>query len=251
VLALPRPAAEAADAAWQEVVQHALDQLGALDPRDAIEAMLAIDVVALNAGVLDACRRAAEPSAGPDAVLRQRGTAMGLFRAVSGGLRQLDRQRGRPAAPERDWGDAAAELTAVWRAAPDCPAEAASGGKPAKGPAVIVRWIDELDDKELCIAVEQERREKAGEPELPRAPGEPKVLYCYKADDYIHKFKPDPKNFRKYVGWENMTMAERREFFGYKYDGPPGPPEALTPASRDAMLAAMAAEERLKDEYGM
>ncbi len=49
-------------------------------------------------------------------------------------------------------------------------------------------------------------------------------------------------------------MAERRKFFGYTYDGPVGPPEALTPASRDAMLAELAAEtaaeELLTAEYG-
>ena len=46
-------------------------------------------------------------------------------------------------------------------------------------------------------------------------------------------------------------MAERRDFFGYSYDGPLGPAEALTPASRDLMLAQQAAEEKLKEEYGM
>ena len=46
-------------------------------------------------------------------------------------------------------------------------------------------------------------------------------------------------------------MAERRDFFGYHYDGPLAPPEALTPASRDAMLAQQATDELLKAEYGM
>jgi hypothetical protein len=104
------------------------------------------------------------------------------------------------------------------------------------------------------IAVEQERRQKAGEPPLPRKPGRPIVLYRYKPTDYIHKFSPDLKNWQKYPGFENMTMAERRAMFGYTYTGPNGPPEALTPASRDEMLKQMAIEEAneeaLDAEYG-
>ena len=42
VLTLPRPAADAPAAAWQEVVQGGLDKLAALGPRDSIEVMLAV-----------------------------------------------------------------------------------------------------------------------------------------------------------------------------------------------------------------
>jgi len=48
-----------------------------------------------------------------------------------------------------------------------------------------------------------------------------------------------------------MTMAERREFFGYTYDGPVAPLEMLTPASRAAGEAALAEQAVLRDEYGM
>ncbi len=82
------------------------------------------------------------------------------------------------------------------------------------------------------------------------SPASPLVLYRYKPEDYIHKFKPDPKKFRKYPGYENMTMAERREFFGYTYTGPNGPPEALTPASRDEMLKQIESEKLLDAEHG-
>jgi len=175
-----------------------------------------------------------------------------LHRAFASTFRLLDRARHRPAAPERDWADAATDLAALWRTAPARPLAALHSGKAADDTqAVITKWIDELTDEEVQIATEQERREKAGEPPLPRKPGEPYVLYRYKPTDYIHKFSPDPKNWRKYPGFENMTMAERREFFGYTYTGPVGPPEALTPASRDAMLAEQATEELLKAEYGM
>ena len=54
VHALPRPAADAPASAWQAVVQGGLDKLAALGPRDPIEVMLAIQVIAANAGALDA-----------------------------------------------------------------------------------------------------------------------------------------------------------------------------------------------------
>src|SRR5271168_4717748 len=44
VLALPRPAADAPGSAWQDAVQDSLDEVTALNPCDAIEAMLAIDL---------------------------------------------------------------------------------------------------------------------------------------------------------------------------------------------------------------
>ena len=102
-------------------------------------------------------------------------------------------------------------------------------------PETIVKWIDELDDAEVEIAIEQERREAAGEPPLPTKG--PRVLYRYKPDDYARRWKPDERAARKYPGWENMTKAERREFFGYTYTGPVAPLEMLTPASRAAAAA--------------
>jgi hypothetical protein len=253
VLTLPRPAA---DTAWQDAVQDALDKLGALNPGDAIEAMLAIDLVALNAAQRDALSLAVEPTATAEQARLQRASAVALFRSFAATVRLLDRQRCRPAAPERTWVDAAPELSALWRTAPSRPLAALHSGRtaPDDTPETIVKWYDEIDDAELAIATEQERREQAGEPPLPRKPGQPIVLYRYKPQDYIHKFKPDPKNWRKYPGYENMTMAERREFFGYTYTGPNGPPEALTPASRDEMLRQMAKQEEIEKlldaEYG-
>jgi len=251
VLTLARPAEDAPDSAWQEVVQGGLDKLEELDPRDALETMLAIQIVAAGAGALDAYRLAFEPGTPAVQALRQRSNAAGLVRAMAGAMRALKQQRAVPVAAARDWGGAAAETTAAWRAAPARPAEAARGAKAAEAePAEIIRWIDEIDDVELAEAVEADRREKAGEPALPRKPG-PKVIYRYKPDDYIHRFKPDERAKRPYPGWENMTMAERREFFGYTYDGPVAPLEMLTPASRAAGEAALAEQAVLRDEYGM
>ena len=251
VLALPRPAADAPDSAWQDAVQDGLDKLTALNPCDPIEAMLAIDLVTLNAARRDAVRLAVEPTATAEQARLQRAGAVALHRAFAGTVRLLERQRRLPAAPERDWADAATELSALWRTAPARPLAApGTAAAPDATPETIVKWYDEIDDVELAIATEQQRRQKAGEPPLPRKPGEPIVIYSYKPRDYIHKFTPDPKNWQKYPGYEKMTMAERREFFGYTYTGPNGPPEALTPASRDEMLAQMKIEEALDAEYG-
>jgi hypothetical protein len=236
VLTLARPPAGAPETAWQQVVQDGLDELAALDPRDPIEAMLAIQVIAAHAGVLDACRLSFEPGATAVLAARQRASAASLFRGMSGAMRLLNQQRLLPAAPMRDWGDAAVDLAAAWQAAPVRPVEAARVGKPGEAePEVIVKWIDELSDAEVAIATEEERREHAGEPPLPRSG--PKVLYRYKPEDYIHKFKPDERAARPYPGWKNMTKAERREFFGYKYEGEVAPLSLLTPESQAAAAA--------------
>jgi len=231
-------------------VQGALDKLGELDPRDALEAMLAIQIIAANAGVLDAYRLAFEPGSTAAQALRQRANAAAMTRAMGVAMRALAQQRMAPAAAVRDWGGAVAELAAAWQQAPARPAEPARGAAAAAERAEIIRWIDEIDDVELAAAVEADRREKAGEPPLPRKPG-PKVIYQYKPDDYIHRFKPDARAQRPYPGWENMTMAERREFFGYTYTGPVAPLSMLTPASRAAGEAALAEQAVLRDEYGM
>ena len=236
VLTLARPCGDAPETAWQEVVQAGLDKLGAFDPRDAIEAMLAIQIIAANAGSLDAYRLAFEPGTTAVQALRQRANATSLARTMTGAIHLLKEQRVLPAAEARDWGSAAADLGAAWRAEPPRPAEPPRSGKPGEAaPQVIVKWIDEIDDAELAIAVEEERREKAGEPPLPRSG--PKVLYRYKPEDYIHRFKPDERAARPYPGWENMTKPERREFFGYTYDGQVAPLSMLTPESQAAAAA--------------
>ena len=248
---LPRPGDDEPESAWHDEVEVALDTLSALNPRNPIEVILAVQVVAATAAAQDACRLAFEPGAPETQAHRHRASATAMNRTVTTAMRLLNQQWKRPLGPRRDWGDAAADLGAAWRQAPARPAAAARTGKaPDAIPETIVKWIDEIDDAEVQIAEEQDRRQKAGEPPLPRKPGQPIVLYRYKPTDYIHKFSPDPKNWQKYPGFENMTMAERRAMFGYTYTGPNGPPEALTPASRDEMLKQMAIEEALDAEYG-
>src|SRR5208337_4079002 len=92
-------------------------------------------------------------------------------------------------------------------------AEAVRGALAAE-PEEVIRWIDEIDDAELAEAVEADRREKAGEPPLPRKP-RPKVIYKYTPNDCARRWKPDERAARPYPGRENMTKPERREFFGY------------------------------------
>ena len=70
VLTLPRPGADEPATAWQEVVQGGLDRLGALDPRDALQTMLAVTVIATQAGAVDACRLAFDPDASAVQALR-------------------------------------------------------------------------------------------------------------------------------------------------------------------------------------
>ncbi len=53
-LSLPRPAAEEPAAVWQQTVQTGLDLLTMLNPRNALEAFLAIQFIALGTGALDA-----------------------------------------------------------------------------------------------------------------------------------------------------------------------------------------------------
>src|SRR5580658_3026929 len=248
---LPRPGDDEPESAWQDEVETALDTLAALNPCNPIELILVLQVIAATAAAQDACRLALEPGASESQAHRHRASAAAMTRTVATAMRLLNQTWKRQVGPRRDWGDAAADLGAAWRQAPARPAAAAGGGTtPDDTPETIVKWIDEIDDKEVQIAAEQERREKAGEPPLPRKPGQPIVLYRYKPQDYIRKFSPDPKNWQKYPGFENMTMAERRAMFGYTYTGPNGPPEALTPASRDEMLKQEEIEKLLDAEYG-
>jgi hypothetical protein len=107
VLTLPRPPADAPETAWQEVVQAGLNRLEALDPRDALQTMLAVTVIATQAGAVDACRLAFAPDASAVQALRQRASAAALLRVMAGALRSLKQLRLQPAAPARDWGDAA------------------------------------------------------------------------------------------------------------------------------------------------
>jgi hypothetical protein len=219
------------------VVQDGLDALGGLDPRDAVQAMLAVQIVAANAGALDALRLAFEPGTTAAHAHRQRGSAASLARVATSAMRLLKQQRLLPAAPARDWGGAAEALAAMMREAPVRPAEPPRGGKPAEPePEEIIRWLDEVPDDELDEEIERVRREAVGEPPLPAKPG-PRRIYKYKPDDYARRWKPDERAARKYPGWENMTKAERREFFGYTYTGPVAPLEMLTPESRAAAAA--------------
>jgi hypothetical protein len=250
VLTLPRPAPDEPQSAWQQTVQDALDILGRLNPRDALETFLAVQYIALGTGALDAGRLAMEPGASAAQAHRHRATAAALTRALTSITRLLAAQRQQPPAPARDWGHTAAQQAEQWQATQARPSETTHMPKPDDAPAVIVKYMDEIDHAERAIATEQHRRQAAGEPPLPRKPGEPVVIYSHKPRDYIRKFSPDPKNFEKYPGWKNLTMDERRKYLGDTYTGPLAPPDALSPETREKMRKQMATDELLKAEYG-
>jgi hypothetical protein len=235
---LSQPQAQDPASIWQAVVHAALGQLGTLDPRDPIEAMLAVQVVSGNAGALDALRIAMSPDTTAVQAQRQRANAAMLNRGVANALRMLGQRKKLPVAPERDWGDAVEALSAAWQQAPARPAEPPRSGKAAEPePAEIIRWFDEVPDDELAVETERLRKEAAGEPPSPLKPG-PRVVYKHKPGDYALTWKgPDPRNLEKYPGWENMTMPERRAYFGYKYEGPGCPISMLSPESQAAHAA--------------
>jgi len=244
---LPRPAPDAPAATWQAVVRGGLDAFSVLDPRDGLQAMFALQVIAASVGAADAYRLAFAPDATAAEAAKQRASAVALTRAEAASMRLLAQQRKQPPVPARDWGEVVGDLATDWQVEPGRPTEAvaAAGAKPATGskpaaaqPEEIVRWFDEVPDDELAAYDEKVRRLAAGEPLLPEPPG-PRRIYLHKPDDYARRWKPDPKNFEHYPGWENMSMAERRAFFGYTYDGPVAPVSMLSPESQ----AAAAAEE--------
>ena len=167
---LPRPGDDEPESAWHEEVEAALDTLAALDPRNPIELILALQLIAANAAAQDAQRLAFEPGASEAQAHRHRASAAAMHRTVTASMRLLTQPWKRLVGSPRDWGDAATDLGAAWRQAPARPAEPTRTGKAADEdiPDTIVRWIDELTDAEVAIAVEQERRQNAGEPPLPR-----------------------------------------------------------------------------------
>jgi hypothetical protein len=48
-----------------------------------------------------------------------------------------------------------------------------------------------------------------------------------------------------------MTMAERREFFGYTYEGPGAPLDMLSPEAQIAIAARAAAEAEAAEAVGV
>ncbi len=61
-------------------MQGGLDRLGVLDPRDALQTMLAVTVIATHAGAVDACRLAFAPDTS---------AVQALARVMAGALRWL------------------------------------------------------------------------------------------------------------------------------------------------------------------
>jgi hypothetical protein len=220
VFTLPRPGADEPATVWQEVVQGGLDKLATLDPRDPMEATLAILVIAANAGALDAYRIAFEPGTTAVQALRQRANAAALTRGMFTAMRLLARLRARPAVRARDLGCVVAELAGVWQPEPARRAEARKGARSAEAqPETIIRWLDEVPDDELAEEVERQRKDAAGEPPLPVKPG-PRRVYQHKPGAAGRCGKLDPQDPLPHPGWEKMARPERRAFFVHTNGGP-------------------------------
>jgi hypothetical protein len=177
----PRPAADAADAVWDAVVQESLDRLAAFDPRHRPEVMLTIQIIAANAGALDAYRIAFEPGTIAAEALRHRAGAASLTRAMMGAMRLLKRQRVIPALSRRDWHGAAPE-----GALQAAPARPTVGAKHAEAePETIIRRLHRVSDDDLAAEVERRRHKAAGEPG-------PMRVCQHQPDGYALRWKPDP-----------------------------------------------------------
>ena len=181
VRTLPRPAADAADAVWDAVVQESLDRLAAFDPRDRPEVMLTIQIIAANAGALDAYRIAFEPGTSAAEALRHRAGAASLTRAMMGAMRLLKRHRMIPAVSRCDWHGTAPE--GAMQAAPARPTVEAKHAE-AK-PETIIRRLHEVSDDDLAAEVERRRHKAAGEPG-------PMRVYQHQPGGCAPRWKPDP-----------------------------------------------------------
>ena len=109
---LPRPGDDEPESAWQEEVEIALDTLAALDPRNPIEVILALQIIAATAAAQDAHRLAFEPGASEAQAHRHRASANAMTRSVTTAMRLLNQPSKRPVGLPRDWDDAAADVGA-------------------------------------------------------------------------------------------------------------------------------------------
>ena len=249
VLTLSRPGEDEPESAWREVVQVALDRLGELDPRDPLEAMLAIQVIAAEAGALDAYRLAMEPGTTATQAQRQRASATAMVRVATGLMRALTRQRLVPPAPARDWGDAAAALAGAWQAAPARPAEVARGkGRSRAGGD---HPLDRRDRRRGAGrggrgGPAREGRRAAAAAQA-RAEGDLQV----QARRLHPPLQAGRAGEAAVSGLGEHDDGRAAGVLRLHYDGPVAPLEMLTPASRAAGEAALAVEALLRDEYGM
>ena len=95
VAALPQPAGEPEK--WRrERFERAKTAVAALAPRDAIEAMLAVQVVATQAAVMECYRQCTMPGATEEVGRRHRATAVALMRSATATLQMLKERQSQP-----------------------------------------------------------------------------------------------------------------------------------------------------------
>jgi hypothetical protein len=193
----------------EERIEVALEAVAGLCPRNAVEAMLAIQFVVGCAAALDTFEQAADAALEAEAVRRLRGTANALQRSADRARQALLKLQSEPEpaalASEvvKGWDCDLPALAALRRkTAP--PAEKAAA-KPAARPWGNKRYWHELTNEELAAVKAAQARGEA-------------VNITYKPGDPALLFTPDPRSSLPYKRWEDMTMEERRQRYGYRHE---------------------------------
>jgi hypothetical protein len=111
---LPRLANEPEVARRERAEAVARRLLAAFRPRDAVEAMLASQVIATHAAIMDSFRLALACEASEEMARRQRSCAIALMRCMAETMRALERRQGRKLpAPHEVMGLPKADLAAL------------------------------------------------------------------------------------------------------------------------------------------
>jgi hypothetical protein len=217
VLSLPRPGKGAPAEIGRLLITGALAMMELLRPRDLYEAMLVGQIIALQAQAGHEGELIGKYQAETERRQRHVRTQATLQRSVGTLRRQLREYRHETEAvgyaPYQGgvWEYQLPELEALWtdaeveRVAEVAEMKAAVAAAPG---AKVTMWqkagrtyIHELSDAELAELTEAEKRGVM----LPCPPMEP--------GDPAARFVPEPVRPKK--SWEEMTMQERRERYGY------------------------------------
>ena len=244
---LPRPNPDDPPAHGRQLVASAVGMIGELRPRNRYEAALVLQIIAAQFQARQSGELRAANQARPEVMTRYERGMVTLLRSAQAMERRLRLYRrdmlaeGYAPAVGQVWACELDALEAVWRAEP-VGQEAAPA--PAAKPAAKKVWawqkngrtyMHQILDAELDELMEAHKRGEVVEwpPYRPGDPGEHWV--------------PDPKNFRPFRPWQEMTMDERLERYGYKH-----PPEfeakRLARKAREAAEAAAAAGETVGEK---
>ena len=208
-----------------------------------MQAALAVQLVIDQIWALQASQMVVASAGDPNAMLQAERRGQGLKRNAAAGARQLAQQRalmvkmGEAAAPPGVWDYDLAELEAIWLAAPAAGALATEVAAAKPGKPLVPLWkqngrqyIHQCSDAEI------------DELEAAKARGEAIEWPPYHPRDPVALgWRPDPNPRKPYKYWEEMTMAERRERYGWKSEAElAAEKEAAAKAAGEAGQAAAA-----------